>query len=90
MPADRYKAERYEPKVPTCGLAPIRLVFDGHFLHGIGVNYSVVYPAVSGQMINGKFNYSVESQKSPESGAHSGGRILGTTVRDSRKCLVSV
>lgn len=60
---DRYAAERYNPKVPTCALAPIRLTFDGHFLRGIGIRYSVAYPAVSGKMINGKFDYSVENQK---------------------------
>ena len=30
MPS-RYAAERYEPKVPACNQAPIRLNFDGHF-----------------------------------------------------------
>lgn len=68
MPTNRYEAERYNPKVPTCGLAPIHLAFDGYFLHGFGVNYSVSYPAVSGKMINGKFNYSVESQKHQNQG----------------------
>ena len=68
MPTNRYATERYDPKVPTCGLAPIRLSFDGYFLHGFGVNYSVTYPAISGKMINGKFDYSVESQKQQNQG----------------------
>ena len=44
MPTNRYEAERYTPKVPSCVLAPIRLTFDGHFLRGTGIRYSVAYP----------------------------------------------
>ena len=63
--SDRYAEERYDPKVPTCSLAPIRFNFDGQFLRGTGVKYSVAYPAVSGKLINGKFDYSVKNQKLP-------------------------
>lgn len=60
---DRYAAERYEPGVPACRLANIRFTFDGQFLRGAGVGFSMAYPAVSGKMTNGKFDYSVASQK---------------------------
>jgi len=59
----RYAQEQYNPKVPTCAPSSIRLRFDGHYLHGIGIKYAVAYPAVSGKLINGQFDYSVENQK---------------------------
>lgn len=63
----RYAAERYNPKVPTCGLGPIRLRFDGSFLHATG-KHSAVFHAVSGKPINGRFDYSVEYQKVQDQG----------------------
>lgn len=58
-----YAAERYNPRVLLCALAPIRFTFDGRFLRGTGVRYSVVFPAVSGKMINGRFDYSAQNQQ---------------------------
>ena len=49
---NRYAEERYNPKAPTCGSAPIRLSFDGQFLRGSGTSYAVAYSAVSGKLIN--------------------------------------
>ena len=65
--SNRYSAERYKPKIPTCGPAPFRLRFDDHFLHATG-QYLAVFHAISGKPVNGRFIYSTENQKIPDQG----------------------
>lgn len=65
---DRYAGERFSPKTPACGRAMLSLVFDGQTLTAAGSQTPIHFPAVSGKATNGKFDYSVVSQKVPDRG----------------------
>jgi Protein of unknown function (DUF2778) len=65
--SDRYASERYDPALAHC--SQLALSFDGSFLSMTGGNTAYKYPAVSGKRLgDGKFDYSVAAQKSPNSG----------------------
>jgi hypothetical protein len=71
---DKYAAERFDPAVPTCGKSPISLLFNGRALFGNGVRTGLLYPAVSGRPIDGRFDYSADRQKLPNEGPIPEGR----------------
>lgn len=66
--ADRYASERFTPGVPACGPAPFSLQFDGRRLTGVGTSVTMIYPAVSGRAVDGKFDYSQARQKLADAG----------------------
>ncbi|MEL6530881.1 MAG: tlde1 domain-containing protein [Pseudomonadota bacterium] len=64
MTQDRYASERGSPEVPTCGVSPLTLHFDGKWLELRIGGYRAAYGAVSGKpLASGGFDYSVERQK---------------------------
>jgi len=58
---DKYKDERYDPAIAHC--SGLSLQFDGSLLTMAGGKKKYEYPAVSGPILKGVFDYSLSAQR---------------------------